>query len=179
MSECTCRHHRRHAFFADMVRLPVCRSVDREMRSRCDDLCKDLPPRAEITAEILTIFSGKELMRLLGFESYPTKPKQELAGILLKKLAHKMPPAGTSWARSELARQVREQGQPDLIPSSPKRKSVEASNTTSIGLSFGNTQTGTREEGTVDDAVGIEVLGYLNTTGQQTVVKKKHKEADS
>jgi hypothetical protein len=31
-------------------------------------------------------FSGKDLMHMLGWEGYPTKPKSDLASIVLEKL---------------------------------------------------------------------------------------------
>jgi hypothetical protein len=82
------------------------------MRKNGGELCTDLPPREELTVEVLTVFSGKELMQLLGFDSYPTKPKHELAEILLKKLAHAKAASPTSSTGD---------------PSSPKRKHSEFS----------------------------------------------------
>lgn len=78
-----------------------------------------------MAVEHLTAFTGKELMKLLGYDTYPTKPKVELAEIILKKLAFGMDDHDQASSK------------PNADAASPKRKHAEldTSATTTLGAS--------------------------------------------
>ena len=66
------------------------RSFEKDLRARAKIIGEELPSREMLTTSVLTTFSGKQLMKLLGSNAYPTKPKAELAELILKKLSHGM-----------------------------------------------------------------------------------------